>query len=415
MKRKHYAWVVLLLAFGALVTGGGIRLAFGSFVHPWEAEFGVTRGATSAVATLSFIVYGLMQPVVGRWADRRGPGGVLAAGLLIVAAGLLISRYAGSIWFIAFAFGGVASVGFAGVSTVTASVAVARWFQDRRGLAMALLTLATSAGQMTLTPAAIFLNEAHGWRQTFLVYGIGIAVIAPFIYWLVKADPASVGALPYGATDPSTPPQRRETAGVAGLGKVLRTPDFWWLALPFFVCGITTTGMIDTHIIPFAADHHMPQGATALAVALLAGFNSLGILIAGYLSDRMPRRYLLAFLYGMRAVTMVFLVTVRSPEALMAFAVIFGLVDFATVPPTSSLAAEIVGSSNVGLVFGLISLSHQLGSALGAFVPGVLHDLTGSYQASFLMGAATLVGATVLSLWIREGKLTSADPAAAAG
>jgi predicted MFS family arabinose efflux permease len=411
--RIHYAWIILGLIFLALVTGAGVRLAFGSFVHPWEHDFGISRGMTSMIATLSFIVYGLLQPFAGRWADRRGPGGVLTASLALVAAGLLLSRTASSIWLVGLGFGIVASAGFAGASTVTASVAVARWFHDRRGLAMALLTVATSLGQMILTPAAIFLNESLGWRQTFLIYATAVAVVAPFVWWLVKPDPAAVGLLPYGAAEaPPAPAEGKGKGdGKIGLPALLRTPNFWWLMIPFFICGITTTGMIDTHLVPFAEDHHLPQGATALAVALLAGFNSLGILIAGYLTDRFSRRRLLAFLYAARGLTLLFLIFVRSPEALIAFGILFGLVDFSTVPPTVSLSAEVRGSGNVGLVFGMIALSHQIGSALGAFVPGLLHDLTGSYELSFLLGAATLAVATLFSLWIKEEKRAPAGPA----
>lgn len=221
-------------------------------------------------------------------------------------------------------------------------------------------------------------------------------------YGAAELDAAAGGSAdPHGEGAPD--PHRGSGAGKGlGLGKVLAAPGFWWLAIPYFVCGVTTTGLIDTHLVPFAHDTHLPEGATALAVVLLAGFNSLGVMIAGYLTDRMPRRYLLAFLYGMRGLTLLFLMTVSSGQALLVFTVIYGLVDFSTVPPTISLASDLLGTENVGLVYGLVSLSHQIGSATGAFVPGLLHDLTHSYHSSFLMGAAALAVAAMLSLWVRE-------------
>lgn len=401
--RIHFAWVILLMAFVAIATGTGVRLAFGSFVHPWEHEFGVGRSVISLVATVSFIVYGLSQPVVGRWADRGGPGGVLAGSMLMVAAGLTLSYFGSNIWMVGIAFGLVASMGFAGVSQVPGSVAVARWFSDRRGLAMATLTLASTVGQMTMAPASIFLNESIGWRSTVLIYAGGLALLSPLVFWLLKPSPEAAGMLPYGAAEgTATPATAKKAADWGGVGAVVRNPNFWWIAVPYFVCGITTTGIIDTHLVPFAHDNHLPQGSTAFAVALLAAFNGAGVMISGYLTDRVPRRYLLAILYGVRGLTYLFLMTVRSPEALLVFSVVYGLVDFSTVPPTISLSADLFGSANVGLVYGLISLFHQIGSAVGAIVPGVLRDLTSGYQSSFLLAAGALVVASLLSLWLKE-------------
>jgi sugar phosphate permease len=403
MRRMHYAWVILLLCFVAIAAGVGVRLAFGTFVHPWEHEFGVGRSVTSLIATASFVCYGLAQPVLGRWADRGGPHRALAASLAIVALGLVTAAFSRSIWLVAVAYALIASPGFAGLSQVTGSVAITSWFHDRRGLAMAIITLASAVGQMTIPPASLYLNDSLGWRQTLLLDAVAVAGLAPVILWLLKPTPAAMGTLPYGAAEPAAAARPAEgPKPSATLREVLAQPNFWWLAIPYFVCGVTTTGLIDTHLVPFAEDHHLPQAATALAVMLLAGFNSLGVMLSGYLSDRVPRRYLLAFLYGVRALTLLFLITVRDPQQLIAFSVIYGLVDFSTVPPTISLSAELMGSANVGLVYGLVSLSHQVGSAVGAFVPGLLFDRTGSYHSSLVMASAALLVATTLSLWLRE-------------
>lgn len=422
MRRIHYAWIILLLAFVAIVAGTGVRLAFGTFVHPWEHEFGVGRATTSLIATISFVTFGLAQPLVGRWADRGGPGAVLAGSMAVVALGLVVSAFGSNIWVVGAAFALLGSPGFAGLSQVPGSVAVTRWFQDRRGLAMAILTLASSVGQMTVGPASLYLNGAAGWRNTMLIYVGGLAVLAPIVYWLLKPAPSSVGLLPLGATEAEAAPGPEPSKPAAGtarrnpgaLWELLRKPTFWWLIVPYFVCGVTTTGLIDTHLVPFAEDHHLPQAATSFAVVLLAGFNSLGVMLSGYLTDRVPRRYLLAFLYGARALTLLFLMTVQDSQALLIFSVIYGLVDFSTVPPTISLSAELMGNANVGMVYGIVSLCHQVGSAVGAFVPGLLFDRTGSYQSSLLGAAAALVLATTLSLLIREQRKAASGAAASA-
>lgn len=406
MRRFHYAWVILLLAFLAIATGTGVRLAFGSFVHPWEHDFGVSRGTISLVATFSFVIYGLCQPVVGRWADRGGPGAVLSASMLTVAFGLVLSYFAQNVWTLGLAFGLVASAGFAGVSQVPATVAVTRWFNDRRGMAMAIISMGSSVGQMVVPPATIFLNDSLGWRSTTLILAGLLALLSPLVWCLLKPSPGAVGLLPYGG-ESAARSAAAEAHGAAPEAAstwrdLLAKPTFWYLAIPYFVCGVTTTGLVDTHLVPFAHDQHLPQGATATAVALLAGFNSLGVMLAGYLSDKVSRRYLLAVLYALRGVALLFLLTVQSGPALLVFSVFFGLVDFATVPPTISLSAEIMGGRNVGLVYGLVSLTHQVGSAVGAFFPGAVHDAVGTYRPAILLAAASLVIATVLSLKVVE-------------
>jgi sugar phosphate permease len=159
-------------------------------------------------------------------------------------------------------------------------VAVTRWFQARRGLATAIIALASSVGQMTVGPASLYLNDAIGWRQTMLIYAGGLAVLAPVVWWLLKPAPTAMGLLPYGgATAQDEAPTKPDAASRTGLRELLHMPGFWWLVIPYFVCGVTTTGLIDTHLVPFAEDHHLPQAATSAAVVLLAGFNSLGVML----------------------------------------------------------------------------------------------------------------------------------------
>lgn len=156
--------------------------------------------------------------------------------------------------------------------------------------------------------------------------------------------------------------------------------------------------MIDTHLIPYAHDHGYSAAVTGATVSLLAAFNVLGTLASGPLSDRYDSRRILASLYAGRALTLVLLLTTGSPGWLLAFGVLFGVVDFATVAPTQVLSSAYFRGHSLGVVFGLIFLAHQLGSAVGAYVPGALHDLTGSYTLALLSGAAALVLAAALSL-----------------
>ena len=156
--------------------------------------------------------------------------------------------------------------------------------------------------------------------------------------------------------------------------------------------------MIDTHLIPYAHDHGHSTTVTGAAVSLLAAFNVLGTLASGPLADRYDSCRILAGLYASRALTLVLLLTTSSRGWLLTFGVLFGLVDFATVAPAQVLSSAYFRGHSLGVVFGLIFLAHQVGSAAGAYVPGALHDLTGSYSLALLSGAAALLIAAALSL-----------------
>jgi MFS family permease len=409
MRKLHYAWIMLLLCFLGLLAAQGVRLSFGAFIEPWERTFQVDRSVVSFVSFLSFVVYGLAQPFVGRLVDRYGIRRVLSLSVLLVGVGLLATAFARTPLQLMLIYGVIASLGFGGASGVVASVAVTTWFETRRGLAFGIVEAGFAVGQLVLVPTSLLLIQAWGWQRTMIALGLGLSlVIFPLLLLLLRSTPAEIGAQPYGAA--VTPALRNEPGAIesqpAAPYTIFFQRAFWGLALPFFICGITTTGMIDTHLIPFAHDHGYAAGVTGAAVSLLAAFNILGTLASGPLSDRWDNRHILGSLYAIRALSLVLLLTLHQPQWLLAFGVIFGLVDFAVLAPTQLLASRYFEGHSLGFVFGLISLTHQLGSALGAYIPGVLYDLTGSYNLPFAAGAGILVIGALLSFLLPHPNAT---------
>ncbi|HWI75067.1 MAG TPA: MFS transporter [Baekduia sp.] len=400
--RRHYAWTVLALCFFAILCAQGVRLSFGAFVRPWEEAFGVSRGTVTLIGSLSFLVYGGSQPFVGRAVDRFGIRRTLVVSSLLVAAGLALSAAAQAPWQLALTYGVVASLGFGGASGVAASVAVTYWFTQRRGLAFALVEAGFGAGQLLLVPLALVAVSQAGWRETLIGGALLLSVIvAPVLARWLRDRPEELGLEPIGGPHP--PSAEAHPAGVPpadGLRGLLRSRGFWVLAAPFFICGLTTTGFVDTHLIPLAQDRGIPSATTGLAVALLAAANVTGILASGPLADRVDNRLLLAGLYGTRGLSFVALYFLAGGPALLAFALLFGLVDFSTVAPTQWLAARYVEPRTVGLAFGCLNAVHQLGSAIGAWLPGLAYDATGSYD-EVMVTAAIILGiasATCLAL-----------------
>jgi sugar phosphate permease len=394
---------VLALCFFAILCAQGVRLSFGAFVRPWEEEFGVSRGSITLIGSLSFLVYGGSQPFVGRAVDRFGIRRVLVISSLLVAAGLALSATVQAPWQLAITYGVVASVGFGGASGVAASVAVTYWFTQRRGLAFALVEAGFGAGQLLLVPLALLAVSTAGWRETLVGGALLLAVVvAPVLARWLRDRPEDVGLEPIGGPHPPAAEARaggsRSAPPVDGLRGLARSRAFWVLAAPFFVCGLTTTGFVDTHLIPLAQDRGIPSATTGLAVALLAAANVTGILASGPLADRVDNRLLLAGLYGTRALSFVALYFLAGAPALLAFALLFGLVDFSTVAPTQWLAARYVEPRTVGLAFGCLNATHQLGSAIGAWLPGVAFDATGSYDEVMIVAAVVLGVASVTCL-----------------
>jgi sugar phosphate permease len=422
--RRHYAWTVLGLCFFAILCAQGVRLSFGAFVRPWEAAFGASRGDIALIGSLSFLVYGGSQPFVGRAVDRFGIRRTLALSTLVVAAGMALSAAAQTPWQLALTYGVVASLGFGGASGVAASVAVTYWFTARRGLAFALVEAGFGAGQLLLVPTALLVIAAAGWRATLLGGSVLLAVVvAPVLWRRLRDRPEDVGLEPIGgplaeAPEPTAGDDggaaRAPAAAAVGLRGLARSRGFWSLAAPFFVCGITTTGFIDTHLIPLAQDRGIPSATAGLAVALLAAANVSGILASGPLADRVDNRLLLAALYGTRGLSFVVLALLVTGPALVGFAMLFGLVDFAVVAPTQSLAARYVEPRTVGLAFGCLNAVHQLGSAIGAWLPGVAFDRTGSYDSVLVVAIVVLTAAAITCLTLpRPGRLRAGAPATA--
>src|SRR3954454_16298385 len=418
-RRRHYAWTVLALCFFAILCAQGVRLSFGAFVRPWEETFAASRGSIAAIGSLSFLVYGGSQPFVGRTVDRFGIRPTLAISTLVVAAGMALSAAAQTPWQLALTYGVVASLGFGGASGVAASVAVTYWFTARRGLAFALVEAGFGAGQLLLVPTALLVIAAAGWRATLLGGSVLLAVVvAPVLWRRLRDRPEDVGVQPIGGPladpAPSTADGGAPAAAAVGLRGLARSRGVWSLAAPFFVCGITTTGFVDTHLIPLAQDRGIPSATAGLAVALLAAANVSGILASGPLADRVDNRLLLAALYGTRGVSFVVLALVVSGPALVGFAMLFGLVDFAVVAPTQSLAARYVDPRTVGLAFGCLNAVHQLGSAIGAWLPGVAFDRTGSYDSVLVVAIVVLTAAALTCLALpRPGRLRAGAPARA--
>jgi len=416
-RRVHYAWVVLGVLIVIMIAAGGLRSAFGVFIKPIEAELGWSRTSLSIAAAVSLLLYGALAPFAGRAADLWGARTVFTAALALMAVGALASAYMTRLWHLYLASGILMAVGAGGATLTSAVPLLTRWFDKRRGLVMGVAGAAMSAGQLVVIPLATWLTLTIGWRQSYIWLGLGLAVlILPLGAALLRNDPRDQGLEPYGAT-PAVRASGAEPASATArvsLSEAMQVPAFWLLVSSYFICGYTTGGLVGTHLIPHAVEHGFTEMVAAQALGVMGATSIFGSIASGWICDRFGRKGPLAWYYMLRGLSLLFLLGVSDVASLDLFAFILGLNWFSTVPPTTTLTANIFGRGSVGELSGWIFLSHQAGAALAASVGGWIHDATGSYSWAFISGALLAFVAVGLTLAIRE-EPTGQTPMPAAG
>lgn len=388
-------WLIVGLSFLALALAYSARAAFGLAMPLWEEAFGWTRSFTSSTAATALVVTAILAPLAGRLVDKMGARMVILIGLGALAAGCLLLAATSQAWALLLAFGGVAAVGFGLVAVHVVSAAVEQEFDSGQGLATGIATSGSTGGQFLIVPLLALLLAAQSWRWAFAALGLASIVMMLCIYRWYPAG--------FRARDPAGAPEGEGATLLQDGMRIVRLPAFQILFWSYFICGYTTTGVIETHFLPYAAFCGFPPLPSATAYGLLSAINLLGMIVAGWLTDRMNRPLLLGGIYLLRGLTFILLVHVgASLETLFLFAILFGLVDYSTVPVTASLVASHIGVRVMGLAFGLISAGHQIGGALGAYFGGFLFDLYARYDWVWWSSLWLAVAAGLLVFLMRD-------------
>lgn len=372
MPRLDARWAIVAIGFLALGLSFSARAMLSLAMPEWIAEFGWSRSFISNVMAVTLVLMAALAPLVGFAIDRGGPRAILTGGLVLVAASALVqAMMQGEVAFVV-GFIGFGALGFGLVATHAVSSAVARSFDDRQGLAIGIATSGSTAGQFVFVPLLGLLLAGAGWRLGYHALAAACVLLAALTWLMLRRSG--------GRRARHARVEGDDESFVQRLSYLARRPVFHALFWSFLICGYTSTGVIETHLIPYAQFCGIPPAPSALAFGILMGVNTLAMVAAGWLTDRMNRAWLLAVIYFGRALVFLLLPPLaQDPAILWLFAVLFGIFDYATVPPTASLAAGHLGRARVGTAMGLISAGHSIGGALGAFMGGFLFDLTGGY------------------------------------
>lgn len=409
--RFYYGWLVVGAAFLMTLLSIGIQSSFGNFLKPMSAEFGWDRATASLPVAVAILMNGLFQPLVGRVVDRVGPRRVITLSIFVMAVSTAATAFTPNIWYLTGVYGVPFALGLSGAGVIPNTALVARWFVRQRGVAMGLVNAGGSVGQLLLIPASMMLLLWTDWRTTYLILGGMLLLVGvPVAALVLRHAPEDLGLLPdgdmappeglsgAGGQQPVSQPAPLEPGRWLG---AFATGPLWLLIGGFFVCGFTVS-LVSTHFVALTTDRGIAPSTAATALGLLGGFNIIGSLLAGTVSDRIGRKNPLALVYLVRAVAFVFLLTANMPWKLYLFAVLAGLAWFSTVPLTVSLTAEMYGVRHMGTLVGLTFTSHQVGGALSSYLAGRLFDLSGSYTVIYLMGIGLLLGASLASYAIQE-------------
>jgi MFS family permease len=394
-KSFHRAIIVVALGFLALALVFSARAALGLAMPIWENDLDWSRGYVSNVAAVALLIMAVASPISGFILDRKGLRFTLLLGLIAVFISCIVISMAQSAWVLLIGFGIIGGVGFGIVATHMVASAVARVYPENVGFASGIATSGSSAGQFLIVPLIALIFASFSWRWGFAGIAVGIACLIPLVWWVPSDKPdkqVSRASTINDATDLKF-----------SLKKLFSTPVFHLLFWSYLICGYTTTGVIETHLMPFASFCGFEPIPSAAAYGLLSAVNLVGMISIGWLTDKMNRPLLLGCIYIIRGFTFWILLNVgTSYETLLLFAVIFGVVDYSTVPVTASLVASHIGLKVMGLTMGLLSAGHSIGAAIAASLGGYFFDRDATYDLIWVSSIALAIIAGVLAFLIKD-------------
>lgn len=412
MKRIHYSWIILIITFFSIIVAGIVRSSSGVFIVPFEDEFGWDRSIISLAFAISLFLYGISGPFMAALIEQIGLKKMMVIAMSTLLAGILLTFFMQEAWQLIIIWGIIIGLGSGLFLTVLSPYIANRWFEKRRGLAVGILTASTATGQLILLPVLAIVIENCSWR-----WAIGFILLLSFITLVIillfmKNSPREVGLLLYGLEE-----ERQETIVVQkknpiviafqSLLEAIKVKEFWLLAGSFFICGLSTSGLIGTHFVSYCISYGLPVVTAASLLSFMGIFDLIGTTISGWLSDRLDNRWLLFWYYGLRGASLVLLTYALKEGSiilLVIFSVFYGLDWIATVPPTISISRQVFGIEKSGIVYGWIFASHQAGAAVAAYGGGVIYKMFNSYTWAFFLAGIFCLLASLFVIVIKKPK-----------
>jgi predicted MFS family arabinose efflux permease len=404
----HYGWLMVALTFLYGVCSAGAMSIPGVLLTPMSHDLGWSIGELSGPLGVRVALFGLVAPFAGGLILLYGPRRVLTWSAVLLIAGLVLAATMTTKWQLWLGLGVAMGVAPGMTALVLATTISTRWFTARRGLVLGILSAGNATGQMVFLMPAAWIAQAYGWRMALVAPMVMIGLLA-LLFALLSIDrPGDIGLAPYGEDKvlpaPPRPSGNAFALSIAALGMASSSLVFWVLAFTFFICGLSSLGLMP-HFVTLCGDFNIGPMVSTSLLAVIGVFDLFGTIGSGWLSDRYDNRWLLAGYYGFRGLSLLWLpYSGFSLVGLSLFAVFYGLDFIATVPPSVRLTAQTFGREQAPLVFGWIFAAHQLGAGAMAFAAGLSRDALSSYLPAFFT-AGVLCIAAALSLWLLRGRV----------
>jgi MFS family permease len=408
----HYGWIIAAVIFLTMLTTSGAMGLPGALIRPLDAEFGWGSAAISSVLAVRLFLYGLMAPFAAALMNRYGVRAVILISTFLICLSLALATVIRELWQLMVLWGLVVGVATGLTAMVLAATVANRWFVQRRGLVVGMLSASSATGQLVFLPLGAWLVTHVGWRVALIPSGVGVFLSCVLVLLFVAERPADLALPAFGereiARSPGPPARNAIRTAFATLVEAARWPTFWALFSTFFICGLSTNGLIQTHFIAFCSDFGMAPVESASVLAMMGVFDFVGTVASGWLSDRYDCRKLLFWYYGLRGLSLLWLPSSAfSFYGLSIFALFYGLDWIATVPPTVRISTAAFGREKGALVFGWVFMGHQLGAAVAAYGAGLSRSELATYLPAFYLAGAACLLAALIALVARPRRIAA--------
>ncbi len=415
-----YGWVIVLVSFLTLVLVMGTRLSFGVFYISILQETGWSRAATAGIFSVSMLVHALASLGVGAAFDRLGPRRLFPLAALLLGGGFVLCSRITSLWDFYLYFGVIAGIGSTALGFVPHVSLVSRWFVRKRGLANSLALSGQGVGAILLAPLTVYLIDAYGWRQSYLLYGLLIpGVLIPLVLIWQRDSPASIGLQPDG--DSTSAPKGQDvavsppTVADEPYITVLKTPTFW--ALFFIVFSIAFNHMtLLVHQNQYLVDRGFDPKFAAWMLGLSGIVRSGGAIVWGSISDRTTRETSLTLSALLGLVALPCLLLAHGPSAtwlVVLFVLLMGLGYGGVSVVYAASAADLFHGPHFGKILGLLDIGFGLGAGVGSYLAGFLFDRFHSYDLTFYLVMALMV-VSIGCIWIAAPRRVRSPSSASA-
>jgi MFS family permease len=404
-----YGWIIIAVTFVTMGIGVNARTAFSLFFPPIIGEFGWDRGVTAGAFSFGFVVSAAASPLIGRLMDRLGPRSVMELGVVLMAGGLLLAPLTTQPWHLYLTIGMLVGAGSICLGYTGQSLYLPNWFNRRRGLAIGLAFAGVGIGSMTLLPWVQVMIDQTGWRTACTAIGLLVLIVLAPINLLLRKRPEDIGLRPDGDAVPAASVQKAMSNVVDAewantdwtLGRALATSRFWWLAIGYFG-GLYIWYAVQVHQTKYLLDIGFGPSVAVWSLGAVSLLGIPGQIFLGHLSDRIGREWVWSIGCAGFAICFAALMALPQVHSLaLVYLMVFtqGALGYGLTSVLGAIVVEIFQGKHYGSIFGTIQVAALSGGAVGPWVTGVLHDVTGNYSLAFAIGIA-MSGLSAAAIWL---------------